>query len=83
MNSKKIALVTGASSGIGEALSRELVKRGWSVIGIARSLEKLSSLQKELGSAFMPFMCDVSKKADIERASKQLIEQKIIPSHFF
>lgn len=83
MHSKKIALVTGASSGIGEALSRELVKRGWSVIGIARSLEKLSSLQKELGSAFMPFMCDVSKKADIERASKQLIEQKIIPSHFF
>lgn len=83
MHSKKIALVTGASSGIGEALSRELVKRGWSVIGIARSLEKLSSLQKELGSAFMPFMCDVSKQTNIENASKQLIEQNIIPSHFF
>ena len=83
MNSKKLALVTGASSGIGEALSRELVKRGWAVIGMARSLEKLTSLQKELGSAFTPVMCDISKKANIESTSKQLIEQKLIPSHFF
>ncbi len=79
----KIALVTGASSGIGEALSHELVKRGWSVIGMARSLDKLTNIQKELGSSFTPVMCDVSKKADIENASKQLVEQKIIPSHFF
>ena len=83
MNSKKTALVTGASSGIGEALSRELVKRGWSVIGIARSLDKLAKIEKELGSAFMPVMCDVSKKADIEKVSKQLFEQKICPSYFF
>lgn len=83
MNSKKIALVTGASSGIGEALSRELVKRSWSVIGLARSLEKLANIQKELGNAFTPVICDVSKKTDIENASKQLVEQKIIPSHFF
>lgn len=83
MNSKKIALVTGASSGIGEALSRELVKRGWSVIGMARSLDKLTSIQKKLGSTFIPVMCDVSKKADIENASKLLVEQKITPSHFF
>jgi 3-hydroxy acid dehydrogenase/malonic semialdehyde reductase len=83
MNSKKIALVTGASSGIGEALSRELLKRGWSVIGISRSLENLTNIQKTLGNAFIPVMCDVSKKTDIENASKQLIEQKIIPSYFF
>lgn len=83
MNSKKIALVTGASSGIGEALSRELVKRGWSVIGMARSLDKLTKIQNDLGSAFIPVMCDVSKKADIENTSKQLVEQKITPSHFF
>lgn len=37
MKSKNLALITGASSGIGEALSRELVQRGWSVIGMVRS----------------------------------------------
>lgn len=41
-NKKQIALVTGALSGIGEAISRELAKRGWLVIGIARSSDKLS-----------------------------------------
>lgn len=42
INSKRqIVLVTGASSGIGEAISRELSKRGWLVIGIARSSDKL------------------------------------------
>lgn len=80
---KKSALITGASSGIGEALSRELVKRGWSVIGVARSLDKLKDMQKELGSAFMPITCDLSKKTDIEKISKQLLEQKICPSYFF
>lgn len=35
MKSKNLALITGASSGIGEALLRELVQRGWSVIGMA------------------------------------------------
>lgn len=35
--SRLVALVTGGSSGIGEAISRKLVKRGWLVIDIARS----------------------------------------------
>lgn len=37
----KIALVTGASSGIGAGLAKELVKHGCIVIGIARRLDKL------------------------------------------
>ena len=44
-NQKQIALVTGASSGIGEAISRELVQRGWSVVGIARSQCKLDNIR--------------------------------------
>ncbi len=83
MNKKNIALVTGASSGIGEALSRELVKRGWSVIGLARSLDKLTNIQNELGSAFTPVVCDVSDKSDIKKASKHISEQNLHPSHFF
>lgn len=37
----KIALVTGASSGIGAGLAKELKKRGCIVIGIARRLDQL------------------------------------------
>lgn len=79
----KIALVTGASSGIGEALSRELVKRGWLVIGIARSQNRLGRIKSDLQDAFMPVICDVSKKEDIENASKQLLEKNLCPSLFF
>lgn len=79
----KIALVTGASSGIGEAISRELVKRGWTVVGIARSEDKLMQIQKELPGSFIPIACDVSEKERIEEASKQILEKKLCPSLFF
>ena len=55
---KNVALVTGASSGIGEAISRELVKRGWLVIGVARSFDKLLQIQKEL-SIKQQFFCKI------------------------
>ena len=61
MKTNNIALVTGASSGIGEAISRELVKRCWLVIGIARSSDKLIQIQSELSDSFIPMICDVSK----------------------
>lgn len=53
-------LITGASSGIGEALSREAVRRGHSVYGVARRGELLDRLRDELGEAFVPFVCDVA-----------------------
>ena len=37
----RVALVTGASSGIGKAVTEELVKHGMKVVGCARNLEKL------------------------------------------
>lgn len=44
------ALVTGASSGLGEQFARQLASRGLSVILTARSVEKLEGLAAELGS---------------------------------
>ncbi len=83
MTSKNLALITGASSGIGAALSRELVQRGWSVIGMARSQDKLAALQKELGYSFTPVICDISQKSEIERASREILEKEMCPTHFF
>jgi NADP-dependent 3-hydroxy acid dehydrogenase YdfG len=56
------ALVTGASSGIGQATVRALIGAGWSVIGVARRADKLAALRAETG-------CDVLQ-ADITSESE-------------
>lgn len=49
----KIALVTGTSKGIGKALVKELIDRGWSVKGVARSEEKLTDLKNDMVSVLL------------------------------
>ena len=49
----KIAIVTGASSGIGAAFSKSLVESGSTVYGLARSTDKLNKLQNDLGDKFI------------------------------
>ncbi len=54
------AVVTGASTGIGAALAKVLVKGGHTVAGIARDGDKLAALQRALGDRFEPHPCDVT-----------------------
>lgn len=44
---KKVALVTGASAGIGKSIVRRLLNDGWTVYGGARRLEKMADIQSE------------------------------------
>lgn len=62
-----IVLITGASSGFGEAMARRFVQGGHRVIAAARRLERLESLHGELGAALLPIKLDVTDKASIER----------------
>jgi NADP-dependent 3-hydroxy acid dehydrogenase YdfG len=55
----RIAIVTGATSGIGEATARKFVTAGFGVVGNGRNAEKLSVLENEIGSAF----CSVAGNA--------------------
>ena len=55
-----IALVTGASSGIGEAICRLLVSHPYRVIGAARNEAKLQTLAAEFGESFHPLVLDVN-----------------------
>ena len=48
----RVAIVTGASSGIGEATARKFVAAGFAVVGLARNAEKLAALEQALGSGF-------------------------------
>lgn len=62
----RIAIVTGASSGIGEAIVRKFIASGYGVIGNARNADKLNALEKELGEAFCGVAGDASELTIIE-----------------
>lgn len=57
------AVVTGASSGIGEATVRLLRERGWEVLGVARRAERLAALAEETGAEV--FAADLTSAADV------------------
>lgn len=63
MEAKRVALVTGASVGIGEATVRALHADGLAVIAAARRGDRLEALRDELGDAVLPFTLDVSDRA--------------------
>jgi short-subunit dehydrogenase len=68
-NSKKIALVTGASSGIGAAISRNLCEKGYHCILASRSEKKLEALAKSLrgdGFSCSVIIVDVGSKASVD-----------------
>ena len=58
------ALVTGASSGIGAALARELHRRGDHVVLVARRAERLKELADELGTRTSVVPADLSRRED-------------------
>lgn len=67
----KVVLITGASSGIGEALAREFANRGAAVALLARRAERLDALAAELhalGRRALAIPCDVTRDGDLEGA---------------
>lgn len=70
----KVVVVTGASSGIGEALAREFSARGARVVAGARSADKLEALVSTLPTAGLAVQCDVSKEEDCRRLIHRSVE---------
>ena len=65
----KIALVTGATSGIGRACALTMAKMGYDLIATGRRAERLEDLRQELpeGVRFLPLLFDVRDRAEVER----------------
>ena len=63
-----IVLITGASSGFGEAMARKFVAAGHRVIAAARRTDRLAGLKAALGDALLPVTMDVTDKASVEQA---------------
>ena len=69
MNKRKSILITGATSGVGYALTKRLLAEGYEVWATGRALAILEELQLE-GAHTIP--ADLSKKEDIEQLMAQI-----------
>jgi NADP-dependent 3-hydroxy acid dehydrogenase YdfG len=61
----KIAVVTGASRGLGAAFAKALADKGAIVYGLARNEEKLRDIENEMGENFIPVVMDIANQEEI------------------
>jgi len=76
LEDKKVAIITGASRGIGKSITIELAEEGISLALISRNRETLESLKGELTSPenHITLSCDVSDYKSVEKIVKEIYE---------
>lgn len=65
-------VVTGASSGIGEATARLFVAHGWEVVGVARRADRLAALAADIGPSFRAITADLTDSDDVARVAAEI-----------
>lgn len=74
---RSVAVVTGASSGIGRATARRLVGAGWQVIGVGRDSGRIAQATREIEAAvaaghFTMLRADLSLLSDVKKLAEQI-----------
>ena len=69
----KVAVVTGASSGIGEATARMLASSGWHCILVARRRDRLQAIAAEIGAEVE--VCDVGDREAVDAMAARVLER--------
>ncbi|HEX7354770.1 MAG TPA: SDR family NAD(P)-dependent oxidoreductase [Mycobacteriales bacterium] len=70
MQTRPVAVVTGASSGIGAATARRLAEEGFAVVCAARRTDRIEALATEIDGVAIG--CDVADTASVERLAEQV-----------
>ena len=73
MTGQRVAVITGASSGIGEATARELARLGWRCVLLARRAGELERIANEIGGEWET--CDVADRAQVDAAAARVLER--------
>ena len=73
MADERVAVITGASSGIGEATARELARRGWHCVLLARRADELERIAGEIGGEWE--VCDVFDRAQVDEVAARVLER--------
>ena len=68
-----VVVVTGASSGIGEAFARLAATKGASLALVARRQDVLNAVAADCGASALPIVGDVTRRADVERVAAETI----------
>ena len=74
-DTNRVAVITGASSGIGEAIAKVLVAEGYRVALLGRRLERIAALADELGNGTIAVQADVTDRDSIVAAAERVQQE--------